>query len=179
MNRDEEFSKFYSENYEIVFRYVYSMLGESFISEDIVQDTFLEAWRRFDIIRSHPNRVGWLMRTACYKMRNISRREKRRETIPYDENLEEAAKEDSGYVERELELFLEKTLNEEERTRFRRYFLWGYTVEEMSDLEGVTKNNIRVRICRLMNKVKEKILAVCFMALMLGNIIVVILQRLT
>lgn len=174
MDRDKEFSKFYSENYEKVYRYVKAMLGEGFLAEDIVQDTFLEAWRKYDSIRNYSNKSGWLMRTACLKMKNMNRRAERRLNVALDETMMETAKEDKGYAIKELELFVKKILNEEEQIRFRRYFLWGYSIDKMAVLEGVTQNNARVRICRLVNKLREKILAICFMALTLGNIAVTV-----
>lgn len=165
MDREEEFSELYYENYDSIRKYVSSMMGQGFMADDIVQETFLEAWRKYDIVRKHPNKGGWLMRTACFKMRNLNKKVQRQEVVPLEENLAEGAREEYGYEMKELELFLDTVLNEEERVRFRRFYLWGYTAEELSMLEGITENNARVRICRLLNKLRKEIMAVSFLVL--------------
>ena len=171
MDKDTEFSKLYKEHYESIRKYVKAMLGEGFLADDIVQETFLEAWRKYDIFRVHPNQIGWLMRTACFKIRNLRKRLSRRDEISLDEKLPEIAREDYSLEMKELEIILEKALNDEERLRFRRYFLWGYPVAEMSKLEGITENNMRVRICRLLNKLRREIKAVSLFSLTLAGIL--------
>ena len=111
------------------------------------------------------------MRTACFKIRNLRKRLSRRDEISLDEKLPEIAREDYSLEMKELEIILEKALNDEERLRFRRYFLWGYTVAEMSKLEGITENNMRVRICRLLNKLRREIKAVSLFSLTLAGIL--------
>ena len=46
------------------------------ISEEIVQDTFHEALIHIDVLRAHPNQVGWLVNTRKYKILEYKRRRK-------------------------------------------------------------------------------------------------------
>ena len=170
MDKEAEFVKMYEEHYKTVQRYVKTILGSSSFAEDVVQDTFLEAWRKFDIIREHPNQGGWLIRTACYKIRNIRKRFNRLETISLDDGVE-PSREDYALETKELDVILEKTLNEEERLRFKRYYLWGYTIPEIARLEGISENNARVRISRVIHKLRKEILAVSFLSFAMSGML--------
>lgn len=43
------------------------------VADDLVQDTFRDAWRKFDILADHENIGGWLMQNLKNKMRNYIR----------------------------------------------------------------------------------------------------------
>lgn len=68
-------------------------------------------------------------------------------------------------------MILEKTLNEEERLRFKRYYLWGYTIPEIARLEGISENNARVRISRVIHKLRKEILAVSFLSFAMSGML--------
>lgn len=58
------------------------------IADDLVQDTFHDAWRKFDTLIYHENNGGWLMQTLKNKMRNHIR-DKRHVEIALVEDMAE------------------------------------------------------------------------------------------
>ena len=76
--------------------------------------------------------------------------------IPFDPDIIRDRNED-GYGKAELDIILLKGLSEEEKRRFVRYFVCGYTISEMAELEKISENNMSVRISRLRDKIAQNI----------------------
>ena len=53
---------------------------------------------------------------------------------------------EDGYGKSELDLIITKGLTEEEKNRFYKYFLHGYSISELAQLEKISENNMSVRI---------------------------------
>ena len=170
MDKETEFEKMYEEHYKMLHRYVRTILGNSSFAEDVIQETFLEAWRKYDMIREHPNQGGWLIQTACFKIRNIRKRLSRLEMVSLDDN-KEISRKDYDLEMKELDVILKKTLTEEERLRFKRYYMWGYTIKEVAEIEGISVNNARVRVSRLLSKLRKEILAVSFLSFAMSGML--------
>ena len=147
----------YAENNESLRIYVRACVSSADVAEDIIQEVFMEALRRFDVFSIHPNQIGWLYVTARHKMQEYEKHCRRNGIAVGDieEEFPEIGERDKGYLYSELYQSIQTVLTSEEMKRFKRYFLWGYTVEEMAEWEGVTVNNMRVRITRLRRKLKE------------------------
>ena len=147
----------YEENNERLRIYVRTCVNNLDVVEDIIQEVFMEALRRYDIFCEHPNQRGWLYVTARHKMQEYEKRRRRNQTADSDieEDYSQIGERDKGYLLCELDQTIQSTLTAEEVQRFKRYFLWGYSVKEMAEREGVTVNNMRVRITRLRQKLLE------------------------
>ena len=155
MEHEEEFANLYILHYNSVYRYISSVTKNNALTEDVVQDTFLEAWKQFELLREHPNIAGWLIRTACYKLRNLNKKLHRTEIIPLTDSTLQSCREEHGYEIRELGLVLKNIFTKEEQLLFKRYYLSGYTAKEIAALECITENNVRVRISRLTRKLRN------------------------
>ena len=147
----------YAENNESLRTYVRACVSGADVAEDIIQEVFVEVLRRYDVFIEHPNQIGWLYVTARHKMQEYEKRCRRSRIAEGDieEEFPEIGERDKGYLYSELYHSIQSILTPEEMTRFKRYFLWGYTVEEMAEWEGVTVNNMRVRITRLRRKLRK------------------------
>ena len=60
----EFFEELYRSEYDNIKRYVRRMITDGNGIEDIVQETFVEAYRKISFLRTHPNVPGWLRVTA-------------------------------------------------------------------------------------------------------------------
>lgn len=72
-NQEVFFNQLYQENFWKLRRYALTCLNEN-QAEEIVQDTFLEATKKIDILVAHENPGGWLMDTLKNKIRNCQRK---------------------------------------------------------------------------------------------------------
>ncbi len=125
--------------------------------EDIVQDVFLEAVKKYDSFITHSNPVGWLCQTANYKIMEYERLLQKLHTVCLDELEYMEDEYADGFMEIELKLLLDASMTAEEKLRFYRFFLWGWTVEEIAEAEGVTVNNMRVKLSRLKKRLLQEI----------------------
>lgn len=136
--------------------YIRTGVSGASVVEDILQEVFLTALKKYDVFEDHPNQLGWLYKTASFKIKEYQRKMQELDMLSIDDEMIEVGDEEYGYLETELDMFAEETLTEEERKCYFRYFHWGYSVEEIAALEGVTVNNMRVRLCRIKKKLLQQ-----------------------
>jgi RNA polymerase sigma factor (sigma-70 family) len=80
------FNEMYINHYKPILNYVYHLTYDKGLSEDIAQDTFLEAYRSIEVLLKHINPVGWLYVTARNKFKAHLRLNKLlKDYIPLDE----------------------------------------------------------------------------------------------
>jgi len=64
MQYDEQFfNKLYTDSFVLLKKYVFSKI-DSNEAEDILQETYYQAYRNVNILKEHPNPTGWLMLTC-------------------------------------------------------------------------------------------------------------------
>lgn len=127
----EVVERLYVEHKKELFIFAYASMKSTSIADDIVQDVFLEAIKKYDSFCVHPNQLGWLYRTASYKMREYKRRLLSQNNISIEETEIALEDKNESFSEAERNMALDKLLTEEERIRYYRYFLWGYSVQEI------------------------------------------------
>lgn len=75
-----------------LFRSAYMIVRNRQDSEDIVQETLIQAWRSIHLVREPAAFRGWLVRICTNKATSLMRKQQRRATDPYDaESLETAS----------------------------------------------------------------------------------------
>ncbi|MCM1044506.1 MAG: sigma-70 family RNA polymerase sigma factor [Candidatus Gastranaerophilales bacterium] len=154
----EIISQAYQKYYAKIYAYVYYSTGkDKNFTEDVVSDIFALACEKIKEFAPHENQGGWLHLAARNKIRELRRRLAGREL--YCEDIEETGQyvADSDYGRLEIETIIQRALTPEERSRFLRYFVWGYELQEVADLEGVSKANMSVRLSRLREKLKREL----------------------
>ena len=157
--KQEEIAKAYTEYSNRVRRFIQSGIREEKAVEDILQDVFMEALRKYDVFSVHPKQIGWLYRTARYKMQEYVRKNEYNQymVVGGQDECEELGGHENGYFACEFNQTLKEVLSDEELQCFKRFFVWGYSVEELATREGVTVNNMRVRLTRLKQKILKEI----------------------
>ncbi len=169
---EKEFSRLYQEYRLFLLRYVNAVVKDGSLAEDIVQETFCEALRQFEEFHDHPNQKGWLIKAAYFKMREMSRKMHEGELVLLEEASLQAVKNDIGYEMKELDAVMEGAFDEVEREYFLKYYLRGYSVKELADMEGVTENNMRVRLHRLKEKLSHMMNLVLLLCLTVNCVLI-------
>ncbi len=154
LNLDKYFEKIYKENYCDLCMYIYRMVSDDNLVEDIVQETFYEAYRKRKLLYQHPKPVGWLYITARYKMLKLSKKNK--DIIIRNCEIE-GQEEDVNFNYIDLEKSLEKYLTEKEITMLKDYIINGYTAKEMSLKLGISEGAVKTRVFRIKEKIKKNI----------------------
>ncbi len=61
---EHEFSGFIAEHFSAIYRYAYRFARDTAVAEDIVQETFIKAWRSSDTFKKDMPVAPWLFRIA-------------------------------------------------------------------------------------------------------------------
>ncbi len=155
LEKDDGFAEFYKNNFERIYKYVYRIFPNKQIAEDIAQETFYTAYLKYGEFRGHPNPQLWLLRIARYKILECRKSMRYRRAEPLEQECPELAKEDVHYSVKELEVSALTMLGEKGWRLIKRRYLFGSTISEMAEAEGITENNMRVRLSRLRSRLKN------------------------
>lgn len=150
-----KFEAFYREYFNGVFQYVHRRIPDVQTAEDIVQETFCTAYAKGEVFLEHSQPKLWLLRTAKNKICELRRRMRYRVTIPLEEELELGC-EESRYRVKELEVMALKTVGLTGWELVKDYYIYGITIPELAKAEGISENNMRVRLSRLKKKLREE-----------------------
>ena len=152
----QQFDELYRKTYAEVYKFIRYRVTDRELAQDVLQETFYVAYKKWDKVKELSNPIGWLINTAKNKIRELNKTLKKLECEVALETDEYTVNED-GYEKSELDMVLVKSLSEEEKRRFVRYFVCGYTIAEMAELEHISENNMSVRISRLRDKIAQSI----------------------
>jgi RNA polymerase sigma factor (sigma-70 family) len=145
--------------YNLAFR----ICGNHEEAEEIAQDSFLKAYRALENFKKKSSFATWLYRivynTAISNVRIKKRGVLSLEDFPADaidfigisENEIEAEKE---YRSSLVNFALQK-INEEERGLISLYYYEDMSTEEIADVTGINKSNIKVKLFRARQKMLE------------------------
>lgn len=153
LERDEAFlERLYTENYAMVYKIVMRFLRRYALTTndamDIVQDVFVLAAKRIDILKAHPNPVGWLVKTAQYMCRNYISAYSRTHEQLY-ETLDLHAGQEKDMAKVDTMISLEQMLSPEEFALLKAYYIDQRSTEEICRATGFSPNRLRVRMHRL------------------------------
>lgn len=153
MESDSSFlEKLYMENYSLVYKLVMRTLRQYGFrtndAPDIVQDVFILAAKRIDILRKHPNPVGWLIKTSQYVCMNYASTYVRHHEQLF-ETLDLHADHENAVLEIDTIVSLEQMLKPEECALLKAYYIEERSTEEICRDAGITPNLLRVRMHRL------------------------------
>jgi len=76
--RREAYEAVISQNYESIYRFVLYLTGDSVLSEDLTQETFVSAWTSIDQYTGRASLKTWLHRIAYHKFIDSKRAIERR-----------------------------------------------------------------------------------------------------
>lgn len=107
-NREKEIVRLYDAYYDLLVKYCANRIfcGQLLSAEDIVQETFIEAFRKWHELSNHENPLGWLMVTCRNKtltaLKTYQRRA-RHHSHHADEEIGSTIEDREGRIERVLE----------------------------------------------------------------------------
>ncbi|GLS82627.1 sigma-70 family RNA polymerase sigma factor [Paraferrimonas haliotis] len=139
-----------------IFRYGYWLVKDKQVAEDLVQETFLRAWKSLDSLKDEKAAKSWLI--TILRRENARRFE--RKQFQYSD-VEQETIEDN--VTLGLEAQIERTeirsqiakLPEEYREPLLLQVVGGYSGDEIAELLGLNRNTVMTRLFRARSQLKE------------------------
>ena len=151
-----------------VFRLAYRMTNNEFDAEDVVQETFLRAYKQLDSYESRSSFSTWLYRIAANYSLDLIRSRKRHAARrasegPEDEDVLDTVKaqdpgQDRLYYSSQLKHRLNEALlllSDQERTAFLLRHYEGQSIEEIGATLGIGISATKNSIFRAVKKVRE------------------------
>lgn len=143
------------EIYKIYYRPMYNaslrILNNEAEAEDVMQESFLDAFRKIQDYKGEGNFGGWLRRIVVNNSIDVIK--KRKDMVPVDENLLEVEDEPDNYNE-DIEYKVDeiknalKQLSEDDRVIISLFLFEGYDHEEIAQILNISNNASRTRFSR-------------------------------
>lgn len=157
----------FSKHYHDLRKFCWSLLLSEDAAEDCVQDVFLIAQEKAELLAGHPCPLKWLMRTAKNLARRRIRDEARRrkhlnivavsdeilQNIPDPHGVDDLFQISDAEIDKIAKVIL-SFITEDERELYELYYIQGLSTSETAERLGLTKSTVSMRLLRLRRKVK-------------------------
>ncbi|MBD1390246.1 sigma-70 family RNA polymerase sigma factor [Neiella sp. HB171785] len=139
-----------------IYRYAYWLCSDQAIAQDLVQETFLRAWKSLDSLKDVNAAKSWLI--TILRRENARRFERKQfdlvdmDDVPLADNdsLDAEATMEQQLIRRHIQM-----LAPEYREPLLLQVIGGYSGEEIAEALGLNKNTVMTRLFRARNQLKE------------------------
>lgn len=138
-----------------IFRYAVWLIRDRAIAEDVVQETFLRAWKSLDSLQDEAAAKPWLI--TILRRENARRFERKQlDLVDIDDvNIADAfAPSDGGIENRDLRRAI-ASLSEEYREPLVMQVIMGFNGDEIAQQLNLNKNTVMTRLFRARSQIKE------------------------
>lgn len=154
--KEKEYIKIYNDNYKYLYKYAYTLTKTESEAEDIVQETFLRAWKGYEGLKDRNKIKPWL--------KTILKREFFRKIESDKKNTTDEIESVEYLLESDVDLDLKSETNETLTTilmldkEYRDILLmqafYGYKVTEISEILNENENTLSTRLFRARKQLK-------------------------
>lgn len=140
-----------------IYRYAFWLVKDKHVAEDIVQETFLRAWKSLDSLNDEKAAKSWLI--TILRRENARRFERKQfDLVDIDDHsvADDGMSHESRIEQRELRQHI-AALSEEYREPLMLQVIFGFSGEEISEQLGLNKNTVMTRLFRARNQLKDAI----------------------
>ena len=130
-----------------IYAFALRLTANKSMAESITKDTFIEAWKKINLVRGDASFLKWLIAITVYKTIDSLRSKKDKTKVNHNELKELESKD-------ELDKYI-FDLPDQERMIFVLNRVEGYSIEEISDLMGIKKDQVNTHIKIALSKLAE------------------------
>lgn len=156
-----EFSPLYKKYFPVIFKYIFRRTNDEEATADLTSQVFLKAlihlykWKNEGIPFS-----AWLYRIALNECREYYRKSNKVQFVVFDEKSKSELQHDLqlDYTYEKFEKIKEilKTLSAEDIQVIELRYFEKLSFKEIGYLTGITENNAKVRLYRIIQKIRKK-----------------------
>lgn len=146
------FNELYLKWYGSLIKYAYRLTSDKSLAEEIVQDAFIEAYKKIELLQQHDNPVGWLHVAT----RNISKaklREKQRRQFMVqigEDFINPRVRKDK------MSYFFTDALTTTEADLVIRFYKHRQPIADIAKVYGISRSACKMRLKRTREKVKRE-----------------------
>jgi RNA polymerase sigma-70 factor (ECF subfamily) len=138
-----------------IFRYAVWLIRDRAIAEDVVQETFLRAWKSLDSLQDEGAAKSWLI--TILRRENARRFERKQFDLVDIDDVSVAdpvAPSDGNIENRDLRRAI-ASLSEEYREPIVMQVLMGFSGDEIAEQLNLNKNTVMTRLFRARSQIKD------------------------
>ena len=138
-----------------MYRYAVWLIKDKSIAEDVVQETFLRAWKSLDSLKDEGAAKAWLI--TILRRENARRFERKQfDTVDIDDVAIEdnAAHSEQNIHQQEIRKAI-ASLSDEYREPLAMQIIMGFSGDEIAHQLNLNKNTVMTRLFRARNQLKE------------------------
>lgn len=153
------FEVLYNRYHEPIYRFIYQRLNDKDLVSDITSHVFLKAMLNLEKyeFRGVPF-ASWLYRIANNELNQVFKRNAHLRTLNIEKEIAEEA-EESFFNEYQPEVIQQiSLLPESDLQLIEMRFFQGLSFKQMSEILATKEGNVKMRLYRILEKIKEKIL---------------------
>lgn len=160
-NRDKAFGLIVSKYQERLYWHIRKLVIIHADADDLLQNTFISAWKGLQNFREDAQLYTWLYRIATNETLTFLNSKKRKFFLPiidYERTLADSLEADEYFDGNEIQLKLQKailTLPEKQRVVFNLKYFEEMKYEEMSDILGTSVGALKASFFHAMKKIEK------------------------
>lgn len=161
----KRFEKFYQENIDKIYRFVFFRVGgDKELAQDLVSEIFMKALKAFETYDEKISKSAWLITIARNHLANYWRDRKLTSSLPQDEDenteavwLSSAISAFKGREHSQQAYELLETLEASEKEIVTFHYIFGYSYAEIAQMRGTSEGAIKVAAHRAIKKMRKHI----------------------
>ncbi|QLE02857.1 RNA polymerase sigma factor [Galbibacter sp. BG1] len=159
----------YNRYYKAMYNTAFRIVKDSFEAEDVMQESFLNAFTKLDTFKAEVTFGAWLKRIVINKSIHHYRKQQKLNNVALDDVIYRV--EDKDEVEPDCELTNIKAqkvlqtmnmLKDNYRIALTLYLIEGYDYEEIGEIMQVSYANCRTTISRAKDSLRKKLEAIAY-----------------
>lgn len=156
LNKVAQFEDIVNEYQRDLVNFHYRFVGNRMEAEDLAQDTFIKAYKKFHTLQNPGKLKSWLFQIARNTVIDFFRRSKNREIALDNQIVENFAQTTTAEfqdkmanleISKELERCIDQLIKED-RAIIRLLYYDGFSYKEISGLLGINQNTLKSRLHR-------------------------------
>ncbi len=157
MNKQRRFEALVDAFQTDLYRFAYWLCQDKAIAEDVVQETFLRAWKSLHALKDEKAAKSWLI--TILRRENARRFERKQfDLVDVDDVVlvDDSISHEAGIHHREIRREI-AALSSEYREPLVMQIILGMSGDEIAAELGLNKNTVMTRLFRARNQLKEKL----------------------
>lgn len=141
--------------YADIYRYAVWLIKDPSIAQDIVQETFLRAWKSLDSLKDEAAAKAWLI--TILRRENARRFERKQfDTVDIDDvSIADTASHSEETIQQQEIRKAIMSLSDEYSEPLIMQILMGFSGDEIAEQLNLNKNTVMTRLFRARNQLKE------------------------
>ncbi|MCX2719966.1 RNA polymerase sigma factor [Poritiphilus sp. M415] len=155
----------YNRYYKAMYNTALRIVKDSAEAEDVMQDSFLNAFTKLESFKGEVTFGAWLKRIVInnsihHYRRQLKRNEVSLENVMYKVEDNDGVVKDYGVTERKAQKVMDamKQLKDNYRVSLTLHLIEGYDYEEISQIMGISYANCRTTISRAKESLRKKMI---------------------